>query len=139
NTPYVPQGPAVLPGKYTVRLTANGRTVSQTLTVRMDPRVTTSTAGLQQQFALSKQAYEGIFTASKLAEGAKKLVDQLKVAREKASKDAPLVKDIDALAQKLNLLISGSSPTRGTRAQTGDFTLSRIAAEFTSLLELLEA
>lgn len=44
-------GPWVVPGQYTVKLTANGRTYSQPLTVMMDPRVNVSAADLQQQFA----------------------------------------------------------------------------------------
>ena len=42
DTPLVPQGPAVLPGKYTVKLSVNGKALTQNLTVRMDPRVTTT-------------------------------------------------------------------------------------------------
>ena len=48
-----PVGPSVLPGRYTVRLTVNGQTQTQPLVVTMDPRVTTSQAELQRQFALS--------------------------------------------------------------------------------------
>ncbi len=50
----------VLPGTYTVSLTANGRTLSQPLAVEMDPRVKTPAADLQQQFALSKELYDAI-------------------------------------------------------------------------------
>ena len=53
NTPVSPVGPSVLPGRYTVRLTVNGQTQTQPLVVTMDPRVTTSQAELQRQFALS--------------------------------------------------------------------------------------
>jgi photosystem II stability/assembly factor-like uncharacterized protein len=45
-TPVLPQGALVLPGRYEVRLTAGGRTVSQTLEVAMDPRVETSAEDL---------------------------------------------------------------------------------------------
>jgi len=45
-TPARPQGPFVLPGGYEVRLTAGGRSVSQPLTVAMDPRVATGPADL---------------------------------------------------------------------------------------------
>ncbi|HET9011526.1 MAG TPA: hypothetical protein VFN38_06895, partial [Gemmatimonadaceae bacterium] len=55
NTPREPRGPWALPGTYTVRLTANGRTVSQPLVVRMDPRVKTPAAGLARQFALASE------------------------------------------------------------------------------------
>ena len=59
NTAPEATSPWALPGGYTVRLTANGKTWSQPLTIRMDPRVKTSPAILQQQFTLSMEAYEG--------------------------------------------------------------------------------
>jgi hypothetical protein len=39
ETPLPPQGPLVLPGKYEVRLTVDGKTYRQPLEVKMDPRV----------------------------------------------------------------------------------------------------
>jgi photosystem II stability/assembly factor-like uncharacterized protein len=45
-----PLGPWVLPGQYSVRLTAGGRTLTQPLTVAMDPRVATPAADLAAQF-----------------------------------------------------------------------------------------
>ena len=58
NTPVTPFGPWVLPGRYTVKLTANGTTYSQTLTVKMDPRVQTSSAELERQHRLSMKLYD---------------------------------------------------------------------------------
>src|SRR5262249_52290552 len=59
NTPG-PQGPMVMPGQYTVKLTVEGESLVQPLTVKMDPRVKTPPEGLQKQFDLSMQCYEGI-------------------------------------------------------------------------------
>ncbi|MBA2688861.1 MAG: hypothetical protein H0U64_12310 [Gemmatimonadaceae bacterium] len=58
DTPLNPLGPVALPGEYTVRLTVNGRSHSQPLTVKMDPRATISAAGLQTQFDLSYKMAE---------------------------------------------------------------------------------
>jgi len=49
DTPVLPQGLFVPPGKYEVRLTANGHTSSQPLTVAMDPRVKVAPADLAAQ------------------------------------------------------------------------------------------
>ncbi|MBV8834691.1 MAG: hypothetical protein JO108_36310, partial [Acidobacteriaceae bacterium] len=46
------KGPIALPGRYQVRLTLDGQTQTQPLTVKMDPRVTVSAGDLQKQFAL---------------------------------------------------------------------------------------
>jgi photosystem II stability/assembly factor-like uncharacterized protein len=64
NTPREPRGPWALPGAYTVRLTANGRTLTRPLVVRMDPRVKTPAASLARQFALGSQLAAAIDRAA---------------------------------------------------------------------------
>ncbi|MBS1241115.1 MAG: glycosyl hydrolase repeat-containing protein, partial [Gemmatimonadetes bacterium] len=58
NTIPEPNGPAVLPGRYTVRLTANGQARTQPLAVRMDPRVKTPPAALARKLAIERQVGE---------------------------------------------------------------------------------
>jgi photosystem II stability/assembly factor-like uncharacterized protein len=53
NAPWAP------PGAYTVRLTAGGRSVTQPLTVRLDPRVKTPAPALAQLATLSREMYDG--------------------------------------------------------------------------------
>ncbi len=61
DTDAQPKGPWVLPGAYRVRVTVDGVTrLEQPLRVRMDPRVKTPAAGLQQQFTLSMELYAAI-------------------------------------------------------------------------------
>ncbi len=48
-----PEGPLALPGTYTVRLTAGGRSLEQPLELTMDPRVHVSEAALRDQLALA--------------------------------------------------------------------------------------
>jgi photosystem II stability/assembly factor-like uncharacterized protein len=55
DTPRYPVGPLAVPGEYSVKLTVNGKSYTQPLTVKMDPRVKASLAGLQQQFALAQR------------------------------------------------------------------------------------
>ncbi|HEX5385284.1 MAG TPA: glycosyl hydrolase [Gemmatimonadales bacterium] len=62
-----PRGPFVLPGRYTVRLTVDGRTYTQPLVVRMDPRVKTPMDGLRRQLALSQRLVAGIERAAALS------------------------------------------------------------------------
>jgi photosystem II stability/assembly factor-like uncharacterized protein len=51
----LPRGPLVLPGEYQVRLTVDGKTYTQPLTVKLDPRLKVSAAELQKQFDLEMQ------------------------------------------------------------------------------------
>ena len=45
----------MLPGEYSVKLTVEGRSYTQPLTVKIDPRVKTPFAGLLQQFTLARR------------------------------------------------------------------------------------
>jgi photosystem II stability/assembly factor-like uncharacterized protein len=54
----VPSSPWAPPGEYTVRLTAAGKTWTQPLTVRLDPRVKVPAAELAQANQLSVEMYE---------------------------------------------------------------------------------
>ena len=60
DTPRFPLGPAVLPGAYTIRLTVNGRGYEQPLTIRMDPRVRISAAGLRLQHDIGVRMSDAI-------------------------------------------------------------------------------
>ncbi|MDQ2817160.1 MAG: glycoside hydrolase [Candidatus Eremiobacteraeota bacterium] len=55
DTPRAPLGRLVVPGRYSVALRTNGKTMTQPLTVRIDPRVRTSQAGLMAQADLAAQ------------------------------------------------------------------------------------
>jgi photosystem II stability/assembly factor-like uncharacterized protein len=55
DTPRYPLGAAVLPGKYKVVLTVSGKSYTQPLEIRMDPRVKTSPEELRRQFELDRK------------------------------------------------------------------------------------
>jgi photosystem II stability/assembly factor-like uncharacterized protein len=57
-------GPMVLPGSYQVRLTVDGRTQSQPVTVRANPLRSVSDADLQTQYALESQIRDAVNEAN---------------------------------------------------------------------------
>jgi photosystem II stability/assembly factor-like uncharacterized protein len=67
NTKCEPEGPWVMPGRYTARLTVDGVAHTQPLTVRMDPRVKTPRAALQRQHDLSLALHDAVVEAQGLA------------------------------------------------------------------------
>jgi photosystem II stability/assembly factor-like uncharacterized protein len=71
NAPWAP------PGTYTVRLTANGKSVTQPLTLRLDPRVRTPALGLTQLATLSQEMYGGAVAARTAQAQARALVAEL--------------------------------------------------------------
>jgi len=55
DTPRVPEGVLVVPGRYTVRLDVDGRTIERPLVIAMDPRVAISRGALERQYALGRE------------------------------------------------------------------------------------
>ena len=55
--------PWAAPDAYTIRLTVDGRTLTQPLTLRLDPRVKTPAPALARLAALSKEMYDGAVVA----------------------------------------------------------------------------
>jgi photosystem II stability/assembly factor-like uncharacterized protein len=64
DTPVLASSPWIMPGDYTVRLTVDGQSHTQPLTVEMDPRVQTPQTALRQQFDASMRAYREAMAAS---------------------------------------------------------------------------
>ncbi len=61
-TPPSPEGPVAPPGTYTLKLTAGGRSYTQTMAVRNDPRSTATAAAIEAQHALQMKLYSGMQT-----------------------------------------------------------------------------
>jgi len=137
----------VMPGRYTVKLTAGGKSYTQPLTVKMDPRVRTPLAGLQQQSNLSKNLYDDIVKTSKVVEQIRAMRAQLGPLREKAGPGAT-ADAIAAFDQKLVALGGAtggggrggvpSGPGRGAVAGGPD-TLASVTSSLTQLMRLLES
>jgi hypothetical protein len=97
DTPVMASSPWVMPGTYTVKLTVGGKTYSQPLVVKMDPRVKTSAADLQQQFDKSMQAYEEAMAASQALGQVRDLEKQV-AARKSSDKLAAYEKQLETLS-----------------------------------------
>ena len=92
-----PTTPWVSPGTYTVKLTANGKTYAQPITVTPDPRVKTPALAMQQVYTLSRAAYVEAREAGKAAASAQQLRD---LAGEAQSSTAPGIHDAGAALQQ---------------------------------------
>jgi photosystem II stability/assembly factor-like uncharacterized protein len=60
DTPLEPLGAWALPGKFTVKLTVDGKSYEQPLTLKIDPRVKSSTQELAAQFKMQQSAASGM-------------------------------------------------------------------------------
>ncbi len=138
DTPWVPQGPAVLPGVYTVKLTVDGKTYSKTLTVRMDPRVKTPLLGLKRQLDLSMLAYAGIAEVSQMTSAVAKFSADIARLRSLAGVTDTQKARLDLIEQKIKLLTDGPKRKPGESVTVGELPLSRLGGAFTQLLDLLQ-
>jgi len=126
DTVPVPTGPWAAPGQYTVKLTVEGKSYTQPLTLKMDPRVKTAPLGLAQQFTLSKQLYDGIIEAQKSLEELRAL--KATVAQRGGSA-ASVVNGLTKL--------EGQPIGRGAAADTPD-TFNSVIAGMNQLMGLLQ-
>jgi photosystem II stability/assembly factor-like uncharacterized protein len=60
DTPQYPLGAFALPGRYTAKLTVEGKGYTQPLIVKMDPRIKTSEAELRKQLEMEMGSVEGM-------------------------------------------------------------------------------
>jgi hypothetical protein len=129
DTPSEPLGPSVLPGRYAVRLTAGGKTLTAPLNVMMDPRVTTPAAALRQQHEvethLAAMMDESYDTQAEL----RGLDHQLETLSKQAQ--GAVAEAVSALRTKLSALTGGRA--RFPAPRSPEATLSRIAGEIGGL------
>ena len=121
--------PWVMPGVYIVKLTFDGKELTQSFAVKMDPRVKTSFADLQIQHDLSFQCYEGKKRCKEIIsdiEANRKLL-QSKIenaSSTESEKLASLKKEAGLLE---NLLAGASEPG-----------LSKLNNTFANILDILQ-
>ena len=103
ETPREPKGVRVLPGRYSVKLSAGGKSYTQPLEVKMDPRVKAAPEALASQFRAETAAVAGVNQTSAALQQAKSVRAQLK---ERAGRSGPgaLADEIAALDQRIEKL-----------------------------------
>jgi photosystem II stability/assembly factor-like uncharacterized protein len=94
NTPRYPLGPSALPGQYTVRLIAEGRTYTTSLAVKMDPRVKISSDELKTKFDLETRLASAVSESSAALVDARSLREQLEKLAQTTSALTDSVKEL---------------------------------------------
>jgi hypothetical protein len=120
RTPLVPRGPLVLPGDYTVRLTVDGHSETQSLTVKMDPRVHTSASDLEALHAAEMEIYSTFNAVAKADLTAHSILEQIA-----APGNASIASQLAPYTAALKSLLGGSGQeeakhTPGLDAVTGE-------------------
>ncbi|HUB83879.1 MAG TPA: hypothetical protein VMB03_34025 [Bryobacteraceae bacterium] len=95
------QGPEAVPGAYSVRLTADGKSYTEKLVVEKDPRLDSVTvADLAEQFALALKIRDDLTHADEIVIEVRELKKQMD-DRLKSNSDAALKASLDAFREKL--------------------------------------
>ena len=136
NTPAMPNSPWVMPGGYTVKLTAGDHAYNQPLTVKMDPRVKTPASGLREQFTLSLKIYDDLGASFAAAEQLHDLSNQL--AERKTHAEGTTATAIAAFEAKAAALEGQAGGRFGGRRAAGPETLNSVNGQLTGLMSSLQ-
>jgi hypothetical protein len=130
RTPKTPQGPFVTAGAYTVRLTVNGKSETETITVKMDPRVHTSAADLEKLHAEQVKMASALDSMSKADLAAHAITEQLAKPENKS------VAGIEPFVARLKTLTTGAEGKSGPDSKTAG--LDDIAGEAATVYTQLD-
>ncbi|MEP6991269.1 MAG: hypothetical protein ABJA80_10090, partial [bacterium] len=119
-TPPSPEGPVALPGTYTLRLTVDGRSYTQPVSVSPDPHSPASLAALRAQHALLMRLTDAI----RLAYEGHELAGALRLALRGAAPAGATPEMPDVAARAVTLLaqldtVAGLDGERGNRGRGG--------------------
>jgi hypothetical protein len=81
-------GPLAVPGEYQVRLTANGVTQTQPLTLKMDPRSDVTQADLEAQFQLAMKVRDQVSAADEMVIAIRQINKELRDRADKSNDES---------------------------------------------------
>jgi photosystem II stability/assembly factor-like uncharacterized protein len=134
DTPRTPRGALVLPGQYTLKFISAGKTFTQTLTVVMDPRVTTPASALEQQLSASLRLSDMLREDYDAVMELRAVQLQLLAIEQKASQ--ALSNDLHQFGQKLEEL--GGSGGRRRRGQSAGPSLASLNSDLAQVFEVIQ-
>jgi photosystem II stability/assembly factor-like uncharacterized protein len=138
DTPELPQGLFALPGTYQVRLTVDGKTTSQPLTVAMDPRVKTPRADLVAQHEMYVAVSAALARVTDAQEEVQAVSDRLKkLDGELAGRAGSEALREQARHATADVAVFQSSG--GRRAARGEESLAAVAGVLSPLATDLES
>jgi len=120
GTPIVPMGPLVMPGKYKIVLSIEGKNFTQELNVKLDPRIEINTNDLQNQLTLALQIQNTLSNTVKLYNDVNSEMkkDRRKIKLESIEYLSQIVVEITEVSRVISGLASSiqtadAAPTQG--------------------------
>jgi photosystem II stability/assembly factor-like uncharacterized protein len=136
-TPAEPEGVLAIPGNYEVRLTVDGKTLTQPLVLGPDPRVSATQADYEKQFKMASALSADMRQSFTAIQQIESLKSQLKALQPKVSRDRKLAGAAAALEANASQIEGrGQPPTTEVVHQAG---LAKLNGTFASLLGAVES
>jgi len=136
DTPRYPLGPPALPGTYSVKLTAGGKTLTANVTVKMDPRVTVSSEALARQVEMATGISDALARDFQALTAVQRMRRKIAAALPGATGSAK--ESLSALDAKLADLQGSGSGRRGGRGGPAE-SLARLNGRLAELYAIVEA
>jgi hypothetical protein len=138
-----PAGPLAVPGNYIVKLTANGKSSTQPLTIKLDPRVKTPQDALARQFGLASRLATRLGEVSTALQQADELRKQLDARKKEAGGNTELLTALQGLEKKVEAEVESESDAgfmlMGLPAPSeGHEPLPKVSAALTGLLMIVD-
>ena len=132
-----------VPGKYSVKLTVDGKSFTQRLTVKMDPHVKTPLPELQRQFDIAQQVSAKSADVAKARGEVSRVHNQITDLRKQAVGNSALLASLDALDAKtaaIGGVVTPSTPdSSGVAPPSADITsLMFVGGELGQVLQEVE-
>jgi hypothetical protein len=113
----VTRGPGLPPGAYQVRLTAGGKSLSQPLEVRKDPRLATSDNDYRKQYELLLKIRDKLTETHDAITRIRETRDQVKGVAERAKGNKAIADAADALDKKVTAVEEELYQTKNQSSQ----------------------
>ena len=104
-----PAGPLAVPGNYTLKLTANGKSSTQALTIKLDPRVKTPQETLARQFGLASKLAARLGEVSIASQQVGDLRKQIDTRKKEAGGNTELLTALQGLVEKIEATVEPDS------------------------------
>ncbi len=104
-----PHGPRAVPGTYEVRLTVDGKTVAQPLSVVMDPRSPATAQELEQQLKLGQHIYTEVLQCRRVVGEIEAAQKQLSELQPKVANNSGLKASTEDVMTKIKAILNGDA------------------------------
>ncbi|HEV1993836.1 MAG TPA: hypothetical protein VGR03_05865, partial [Candidatus Acidoferrum sp.] len=139
-----PAGPMAVPGNYIVKLTANGKSSTQPLTIKLDPRVKTPLDALARQFGLASKLAARLGEVSIALQQVGDLRKQIETRKKEAGGNTELLTALQEMEKKVEAAVEADSDADfglfGLAIPSKEHEpLSQVAAALTGLLMIVDS